>query len=107
MKNVGGEEINFFNKFFVVTHIILTCRKPQGFNLQPLDTFHTHAHEVHSDLHVLEELEVKQDEEQAIAWFLRDYELPLGKCCTVFEEEHDHTVTEPTNGGIFVGMKIR
>ena len=54
---------------------------------------------MHSDLHVLEEFEVNQYEDQALAWFLRDYELPLGKCCTILEEEHDHTITEKTNGG--------
>ena len=68
--------------------------------MQLLYTSHTHAHEVHSDLHVLEEFEVKQYEYQALAWFLKDYELPLGKCCTILEEAHDHTVTQKTNGGI-------
>ena len=54
---------------------------------------------MHSDLHVLKEFEVKQYEDQALAWFLRDYEFPLEKCCTILEEEHYHTVTEKTNGG--------
>ena len=54
---------------------------------------------MHSDLHVLEDFEVKQYEDQELAWFLRDYEFPLGKCCAILEEEHDHTVTEKTNGG--------
>ena len=49
MKTVGGKEFNFCNKFFVGNGIVLTYGKPQRFNLQPLDTFHTHAHEVHSD----------------------------------------------------------
>ena len=53
--------------------IVLTCEQHQRLILQALDTFHTHAHEVHSDLHVIEEFEIKQDEEQALAWFLRDY----------------------------------
>ena len=51
-------------------------------------------------LHVLEEFEVKQYEDQALSWFLRDYELPLGKCCRILEEAHDHTVTQKTNEGI-------
>ena len=54
---------------------------------------------MHSDLLVLEEFEVKQYEDQALAWFLRDYEFPLEKCCTILEEEHDHTVTEKNYGG--------
>ena len=50
VKKVGDEEFNFCNKFFVVTDIVLACGQPQGFNLQPLDTFHKHAHEVHSKI---------------------------------------------------------
>ena len=73
--------------------IVLTYEQQQRIILQPLDTFNTNAHEVHSDLHVLEEFEVKLDEEKSLAWFLRDYELPIGKCCIVLEEAHDHTVT--------------
>ena len=49
VNNVGGEEFNFCNKLFVVPGIVLTCGKPQRFSFQPLDTFHTHAHEVNSD----------------------------------------------------------
>ena len=45
---------NFYNNFFVVTDIVLTCGKPQIFNLHPLDTFHINAHEVDSDFFVLE-----------------------------------------------------
>ena len=44
--------------------------------------------------HVLEDFEVKKYEYQALAWFLRDYEFPLGKCCTILEEAHDQTVTQ-------------
>ena len=40
VKKVGDEEFNFCNKVFVVTEISLACGKPQGFNLQELDTFH-------------------------------------------------------------------
>ena len=94
MKTLGGKEFYFCNKFFVVTDIILRCEHKQRLILKLLDTSHTHAHEVHFDLHVLEEFEVKQYEDQALAWFLRDYEFPLGKCCTILEEEHDHTVTQ-------------
>ena len=87
-----------------MTDIVLTCEHQQIIILQLLYTSHTHAHEVHSNLHVLEEFEVKQDEYQELEWFLRDYELPLGKCCTVLEDEHDHTFTDPTNGGIFASI---
>ena len=55
VKNVGGEEFNFCNKFFVWTDIVLTCGQPQRFNLQPLDTFHTYAHEVNYIFFVLED----------------------------------------------------
>ena len=48
---------------------------------------------------MLEEFEVEQYEEQALAWFLRDYEFALGKCSIVLEEAHDHTVAYPNNGG--------
>ena len=48
VKNVGGEEFNFCNKFFIVNDIVLTCGHPQRFNFHPLDTFHTLAHEMHS-----------------------------------------------------------
>ena len=98
---MGGEAFYFCNSFFVGNLIVLTYEKQQIITLNPLDTPHTHAHEVHSDLHVLEEFEVKQYEYQALPWFLRDYEFPLGKCCTLLEEEHNHTVTEKTNGGSF------
>ena len=90
--------------FFVVTDIVLTCEQQQRLILQLLYTSHTYEHEVHSDFHVLEEFEVKQYEDQALSWFLRDYELPLGKCCTILEETRDHTVTDPTNGGSYVSI---
>ena len=61
VKKVGDEEFNFCNKVFVVTDIALACGQPQGFNLQKLDTFHTHAHEVHSDFFVLEDCTDKFD----------------------------------------------
>ena len=98
MKTLGGNFFYFCNNSFVVTDIDLTCEQQQRLILQLLYTSHTHAHEVNYDLHVLEEFEVKQYEDQALALFLRDYELPLGKCCTILEA-YDHTVTEKTNGG--------
>ena len=61
---------------------------------------------MHSDLHMLEEFEVKQDEDQALAWFLRDYELDLVKCCIVLEEAHGHTITEPTNEGSCASISL-
>ena len=51
MNTMGGKEFNFLNEFFV-----LTSGKPQIYILQPLGTTHQPAHEVHSDLHVLEEI---------------------------------------------------
>ena len=64
MNTVEGKEFIFCNEFFV-----LTCGKPQRYMLHPLDTTHTPTHEVHFDLHVLEEI-VKQDEVQELACFL-------------------------------------
>ena len=98
MKTLGGEAFYLCNNFFVGTIIVLTYEHQQRLILQLLYTSHTHAHEVHSNFHVLEEFEVKQDEDQALTWFLRDYELPLGKYYIISEEAHDHTVTDPTNG---------
>ena len=77
-----------------MTNIVLTCEQKQRLILQLLYTSHIHAHELHSDLHVLENFKVEQYEDRALAWFLRDYELPLGKCCTILEEALDHTVTQ-------------
>ena len=62
MKTLEGKGFYFCNNFFVVTDIVLTCGKPQIFNLNPLDTFHTHAHDVHSDFVVLEEFWDVDDE---------------------------------------------
>ena len=83
-----------------MTNIVLTCEHQQILIFQLLYTSHIHAHEVHSNFHVLEKFEVKQYEDQTLAWFLRDYSLHLGKCCTILEEAHDHIVTQKTNGGI-------
>ena len=55
--------------FFVVTDIVLTCGKPKRFNLQSLNTFHTHAHEVHSDFFLFEDCTYKFDENQALGLF--------------------------------------
>ena len=106
MKTLGGKEFYFCNKFFVVTDIIFTCEQKQRIILKLLDTSHKHAYEVHSRLHVLEEFEVKQYEDQALAWFLRDYDLPLGKCCTILEEAHYYTVTELTNEEICASISL-
>ena len=69
VKTVGDEQFNFYNKFFVVTDIVLACGNPQGFNLQTFGTFHTHAHEVHSDCFVLEDYTDNFDENQALVLF--------------------------------------
>ena len=61
---LGGKEFYFRNNCFIVTDIVLTCEQQQGIILHILGTYHTHAHEVNSDLHVLEEFEVKQYEDQ-------------------------------------------
>ena len=69
MKTLGGKFFYFCNNFFVVTDISLTCGKPQIFNLQPMDAFHTNAHEVHSDFFVLEECTKNFDENQVLGLF--------------------------------------
>ena len=59
MKTVGGKRFNFCDKFFVVTDIVLTRGHPQRYIFHPSYTSSTHTQDVHSDLHVLEEFEVK------------------------------------------------
>ena len=71
IKDVGGKEFNFCNKFFGVNGIFTTCGKPQRLNLQPLETYHTHAHEVYSKLFVLKEFWDANDEFQAHGHCLR------------------------------------
>ena len=77
MNNLGGKWFFYFYNVFVVTDIVLTCKQQRRFILHPLDTSCTHAYEVHTDLHMLEEFEFKQDEDQAYAWSQRDYEFPM------------------------------
>ena len=86
MKTMGGKRFNFYNNFFVMTDIVLTCGKPQRFNLQPLDTFHTHAHEVHSDFFVLEESWDAYDEFQAHGHCSRKADFSNGRS-SLFSEE--------------------
>ena len=43
IKDVGGKEFNFHNKFFGVNGIVIAFRQPQILKLQPLDTSHTYA----------------------------------------------------------------
>ena len=69
VKNVGDEEFHFCNKFLFLTDIVLTCGNPNAFNLQSLDTFHTHAHEVHSNFFVLKDYTDKFDENRALGLF--------------------------------------
>ena len=71
MKTLGGKFFYFCNNFFVLTDIVLTCEQQQRLILQLLYTSHTHAHEVHSDLHVLEDFEVNQYDDKALAWFIK------------------------------------
>ena len=54
------------------------------------------SHEVNYDLHVLEDFEVKQDEDKAHVRCQRDYKLPIGVSCIVLEEGHDLTLVDPT-----------
>ena len=86
MKTVGGKEFNLCNKFFVVNGIVLTCGQPQRFNLQPLDTFHTHAHEVHSKFFVLEKFWDADDEFQAHGHCPRKDDFSHGRS-SIFHEE--------------------
>ena len=52
-----------------MTQIVLTYGKPQLFNMNHLDTFHTHVHEVNSIFFVLEDCVDNFDENQALALF--------------------------------------
>ena len=79
----------------MIIDIVLTCEQQQKYILQPSDTSSTHAHEVHSYFHMIEEFEVKKDEDQAPIHFQTYYELPLRGCCTILEEVHDITSVEP------------
>ena len=58
-----------------MTDIVLTCEQQQRFNLQPLDTFHTHAHEVNSIFFVFEDCVDNFDENQALGLFQKKMEL--------------------------------
>ena len=48
---------------------------------------------------MFEELENKQNKDQALALFQRNLELPLGGNCITLKEEHDQNFTDPTNEG--------
>ena len=78
-KTVGGKEFDFYYKLFVMNGIVLTCGKPQRLNLQPLDTFHTHAHEVNNDFFMHEDCANNFDENQALGLFQQKLELFSGK----------------------------
>ena len=91
MRTVGGKEFNFCNKSFGVNGIDLTCWKPQILNLQPLDTFLTHAHEVHSNFFVLKDFWDANDEFQAHAHYPRKDEFSHGRS-PIFSEESEDTL---------------
>ena len=88
MKTVGGKEFNLCNKLFVVNGIVLKCGLPKIFNLNPLDTFHTHAHEVNSKFFVLKEFWDSDDEFQAHGHCPRKDEFSHGRS-TIFNEESE------------------
>ena len=69
-----------------MTDIFLTCGQAQRFNLKPLDTFHTYAHEVHSDFFVLEEFLDADDEFQAHRNFPRKDDFSHGSS-PIFSEK--------------------
>ena len=71
MKTVGGKEFNFCNKFLGVNGIVLKFWKPQRLNLQPLDTFHTHAMRCILIFFVLKEFWDADDEFQEQGHFSR------------------------------------
>ena len=79
MKMGGGKEFKFCNKLLVLNDIVLTCGKPQRFNLKPLNTFHTHAHELHSNFFVLEEFWDADDEFQTHGHFPRKDDFSHGR----------------------------
>ena len=99
VKDVGGKEFNFCNKLFGVNGIVMTCGKPQRLNLQPLDTYHTHAHEVHSKFFVLKEFWDADDEFQAHAHCSRKDEFYHGRSPIFSEESEDIPCVGPSHDG--------
>ena len=51
-------------------------------------------HDVCFDLQMFEKVASKQNEDQTLALFRRDLELPLGESCIFLEEEQDGTFGE-------------
>ena len=79
--------------------IVLTCGKPQRFNLQPLDAFHTHAHEVNSDFFVLEEFWDVYDEFQPHGHFPRKADFSHGRSPLFSEESKEIPCVGPAYDG--------
>ena len=102
VKKVGDEEFNFCNNFFLVTDIALEYGQPQGFNLQQLDTFHTHEHEVHSYFFVFEDYTYNFDENQALGLFQKKLELFPEKNLFPMEESHEYEYGASISGWISI-----
>ena len=99
IKDVGGKEFNFCNKFFDVNVIVMTCGKLQRINLQPLDSSHAHAHEVHSKFFVLKDFWDVDDEFQAHAHYPRKDEFSHGRSHVFSEESEEIPSVGPGHDG--------
>ena len=89
-----------------MTDIVLTCEQQQRFNLHPLDTFHTHAHEVHSNFFVLEEFWDADDEFQAHAHCPRKADFSHGRSSLFSEESEELPCVGPSHDGIDVSTPL-
>ena len=95
MKTVGAKKLNFCNNFFVVTDIVLTCEQQQRFSLQPLDTFHTHAHEVNSIFFVLEDCVENFDENKHLAFSRKNWNCFLERVSSQWEGQMRMKIEKP------------
>ena len=67
--------------------------------MQPLDTSHAHAHEVHSKFFVLKEFLDADDEFQAHAHYPRKDEFPHGRSHVFSEESEEIPCVGPAHDG--------
>ena len=79
--------------------IVMTCGKLQRLNFHPLDTYHTHAHEVHLKFFVLKEFWDADDEFQEHAHYPRKDEFSHGRSHVFSEESEEIPSVGPSHDG--------
>ena len=94
----GKKYFWFCDKSFGFTGIVLPCEQQKRYIFHPLYTSNTYAQEVDGDLYVPEVIERKQNTNQALAFFQRDLEKPLGEKCIFLGEAQDGTNHESVKG---------